>query len=198
MYTLYLAAIAVCTILLAVPYSSEFEWCLHRFAMHTPLRWFMYPYIAHDKTHHGLFSGYNYHLKGSAHKNKIMMAWWNGPVIILIGVSPFIAIATYCYLNGFVYEAFTIALSASFVCTSYYGAYEYLHKCMHDPRGRWFETTKLFHRINGHHILHHRWKKTNFNVVLPMADRWHGTLLLRAPIRFAQVQGPSVPDLQPS
>jgi hypothetical protein len=37
----------------------------------------------------------------------------------------------------------------------------------------------------------------NFNVVLPIADLVLGTLLLRSKTRFAQVTGPSVPDLQP-
>jgi hypothetical protein len=34
-------------------------------------------------------------------------------------------------------------------------------------------------------------------VVLPLADLCCGTLLLRSKIAFAQVRGPSVPDVQP-
>jgi hypothetical protein len=37
----------------------------------------------------------------------------------------------------------------------------------------------------------------NFNVVLPLADLCLGTLLLRSKTHFAQVKGPSVPDVQP-
>jgi hypothetical protein len=37
----------------------------------------------------------------------------------------------------------------------------------------------------------------NFNVVLPLADLFLGTLLLRSPLHFKQARGPSVPDVQP-
>ena len=75
--------------------------------------------------------------------------------------------------------------------------YEYLHWCMHLPKARQFECFGLFRRINGHHILHHRYMHKNFNVILPIADLCLGTLMRRSRVRFAQVQGPSVPNLQP-
>jgi sterol desaturase/sphingolipid hydroxylase (fatty acid hydroxylase superfamily) len=59
------------------------------------------------------------------------------------------------------------------------------------------ERAGIFFRLNGHHILHHRYMHKNFNVVLPLADLLLGTLLLRSKIRFPQVVGPSVPNLQP-
>ena len=43
-------------------------------------------------------------------------------------------------------------------------------------------------RLNGHHLLHHRYMNKNFNVVLPLADLCLGTLLLRSKIAFAQAQ----------
>ena len=52
-------------------------------------------------------------------------------------------------------------------------------------------------RLNGHHLLHHRYMGKNFNVVLPLADLCCCTLLLRSRVAFAQAQGPSVPDVQP-
>ena len=51
--------------------------------------------------------------------------------------------------------------------------------------------------LNGHHLLHHRYMHKNFNVVLPLADFFLGTLLLRSPIAFPQARGPAVPDVQP-
>jgi sterol desaturase/sphingolipid hydroxylase (fatty acid hydroxylase superfamily) len=68
---------------------------------------------------------------------------------------------------------------------------------MHLPKQRRLEKGRLFQRLNGHHVLHHRYMHKNFNVVLPIADLVLGTLLLRSKTRFAQVTGPSVPDLQP-
>src|SRR4029077_11375474 len=82
-------------------------------------------------------------------------------------------------------------------CGTYYGAYEYLHWCMHLPRKRNVERSGIFLRLNGHHLLHHRYMSRNFNVVLPLADLCLGTLLLRSKIHFPQAVGPSVPNVQP-
>jgi len=72
-----------------------------------------------------------------------------------------------------------------------------MHWCMHLPKRRHVERSGIFFRLNGHHLLHHRYMHKNFNVVLPLADLCLGTLLLRSKIAFPQAQGPSVPNVQP-
>ena len=72
-----------------------------------------------------------------------------------------------------------------------------MHWCMHLPKKRQVERSGIFFRLNGHHLLHHRYMRRNFNVVLPLADLSLGTLLLRAPVHFKQARGPAVPDVQP-
>jgi hypothetical protein len=59
------------------------------------------------------------------------------------------------------------------------------------------ERSGIFFRLNGHHLLHHRYMGKNFNVVLPLADLCCFTLRLRSRVAFAQAQGPSVPNVQP-
>jgi len=90
-----------------------------------------------------------------------------------------------------------ILAGAALACAAYYGAYEYMHWCMHLPRKRNIERSGIFFRLNGHHLLHHRYMGKNFNVVLPLADLCFGTLLLRSKIHFKQAEGPSVPNVQP-
>jgi sterol desaturase/sphingolipid hydroxylase (fatty acid hydroxylase superfamily) len=68
---------------------------------------------------------------------------------------------------------------------------------MHLPRKRHVERSGIFFRLNGHHLLHHRYMNKNFNVVLPLADLCFGTLLLRSKVHFQQASGPSVPNVQP-
>jgi sterol desaturase/sphingolipid hydroxylase (fatty acid hydroxylase superfamily) len=68
---------------------------------------------------------------------------------------------------------------------------------MHLPKSRRLERSWVFRRLNGHHLLHHRYMHRNFNVVFPLADLLFGTLLLRSKLRFAQALGPAVPDVQP-
>jgi hypothetical protein len=118
------------------------------------------------------------------------MAWWNGPVLVLLSSTPFAAVSWWLGHWG-------LLIGGSATIAIYYGTYEYLHWCMHLPRRRAVERSGIFFRLNGHHILHHRYMHKNFNVVLPLADLCLGTLILRSKIRFAQVKGPSVPDLQP-
>jgi hypothetical protein len=171
--------------------ASFFEWTLHRFVMHKPVGKFDYAFRAHAIVHHGIFkSDHTYHLINEKDKETIPMAWWNGPAIIAIGLLPVSAIA-------WAVGHWSLVLGAAVVFSLYYGAYEYIHWCMHLPKARRIEYSWPFRRLNGHHLLHHRYMHKNYNVVLPFADLCFGTLLLRSKIAFPQARGPAVPDVQP-
>ncbi len=175
----------------ATVYASFFEWTLHRFVMHRPLWRFRYPFESHALVHHRVFrADETYHLIDAKDAKTIPMAWWNGPVLVAVGISPFVLAAFFVVSWGF-------PCGALLACASYYAAYEYMHWCMHLPKKRQVERSGIFFRLNGHHLLHHRYMKRNFNVVLPLADLFLGTLLLRAPVHFKQARGPAVPDVQP-
>lgn len=175
----------------AVIPASFFEWLLHRYVMHRPFLGFRYPFDAHALVHHRIFrADETYHLRREEDKHTIPMAWWNGPVLVLLCELPFVVIAwaTNCW---------GLAAGSLLAFASYFATYEYLHWCMHLPRRRAVERSGVFFRLNGHHILHHRYMHKNFNVVLPLADWCLGTLLVRSRIAFPQPHGPAVPDLQP-
>lgn len=185
---LYWAAVAAIP---AVVFASFFEWTLHRFVMHRPLGPIQYPFRTHALVHHQIFrADESYHLLNESDKETIPMAWWNGPVLVFLCCIPFVG---WAWLSGH----WAILAGAAVTFVAYYSTYEYLHWCMHLPRKRSLERSGVFFRLNGHHILHHRYMHKNFNVVCPLADLCLGTLLLRSKIRFPQVVGPSVPDLQP-
>jgi hypothetical protein len=171
--------------------ASFFEWALHRYVMHRPVGPFVYPFRTHTLVHHQRFrADHTYHLQKEQDKETIPMAWWNGPVLICLSLLPFIALAWWMARWG-------LAVGALAAFAGYYAAYEYIHWCMHLPRQRRIERSGLFFRLNGHHLLHHRYMHKNFNVVLPLADLCLGTLLPRSRISFPQARGPSVPDVQP-
>ncbi len=69
---------------------------------------------------------------------------------------------------------------------------------MHLPKNRKVEYRWWYKKLNGHHLLHHRYMNKNLNVVLPFADWLFGTLLLNSPIKFGQCK-PSycLPNVQP-
>ncbi|HBV01320.1 MAG TPA: fatty acid hydroxylase [Candidatus Taylorbacteria bacterium] len=181
----------VLTALFAIPYASFFEWTLHRFLMHRPIGRFDYAYKAHALVHHRIFKAdHTYHLMKEEDKRTIPMAWWNGFALVLISGIPF-------DLIGWYLGTWAVPITAALTIYAYYGVYEYLHWCMHLPKRRGVERTGVFFRLNGHHVLHHRYMGKNFNVVLPLADLCLGTLLLRSKVAFAQVKGDTVPNLQP-
>ena len=174
-----------------IVFASFFEWHLHKFVMHRPLGSFRYAFQAHAVVHHKTFKAdHTYHLIDEKDKETIPMAWWNGPVLVAIGVLPFAVLA-------WVIGQWAFVLGGFIAFGSYYCFYEYIHWCMHLPKARRVEKPWWFRKLNGHHLLHHRYMHKNFNVVLPLADLCLGTLMLRAKTHFAQAMGPSVPNIQP-
>jgi len=190
MSIIILVLIVIGAVILNVVYASTFEWLLHRFVMHRPFLKMRYAYEKHALTHHRIFrSDETYHLSRAEDKHTIPMKWWNAPVLIAIAVFPSIILS--------ILFAWWIWIPSFVVFTLYYVAYEYMHWCMHLPRKRAVERTGIFFRLNGHHLLHHRFMGKNFNVVLPLADLMFGTLCRRSPLHFAQPQGPFIPNVQP-
>lgn len=180
-----------CSFAVGLVIASFFEWALHRFVMHRPVGRFTYAYRAHALVHHKVFKAdHSYHLTHEKDKFTIPMAWWNGPVLVLLFTAPFV-------IGSIIFSTWGIAVGASVAIAVYYGFYEYMHWCMHLPKSRRIERSWLFHRLNGHHLLHHRYMKKNYNVVFPLADLCLGTLMLRSKCHFAQPTGPGVPNVQP-
>ena len=183
--------ITLVAFVVAIPFASFFEWILHRHVMHKPVGRFRYAFEAHALVHHRTFKAdHTYHLIHEPDKWTIPMAWWNGPVLVMISTVPFWVVA---FLTG----NWGWGVGAVLSIGLYYAAYESIHWCMHLPKARRLEQAWVFRRLNGHHLLHHRYMRKNFNVVLPLADLLLGTLMVRSKTRFAQATGPSVPDVQP-
>ena len=149
-------------------YASFFEWLLHRYLMHQPL--WSYPFRAHALVHHGIFrSGPSYFLSALENRKKIMFAWWNAPLILGLHAPVLLWI-------GYLFDA-RIFIGGMAALGFYYFLYEYLHFCMHAPKGRWLEQTGWFYWLDAHHHMHHKRHLSNLNVVLPLADYVLGTLV---------------------
>lgn len=187
----------VITALVTVHYTSMAEWTLHRYVMHQPIPGFRYPFRAHALVHHRVFkANMTYHLVDEKVQDKrtIPMAWWNGPVLTFAASLPSLIVWIFLPTWGMRFWMYGTNFT---VIAGYYGVYEYIHWCMHNPKKRIVERSGIFFRLNGHHLLHHRYMGNNFNVVYPFADLVMRTLLLRSKVSFAQARGPSVPNVQP-
>lgn len=174
-------------IFLCILWCSVCEWMLHRFVMHKHPFKFTYAYNAHTKVHHNIYKyDETYHAQEGDDGKKIPMAWWNGIVIALLSSLPLLVFGWKIFVLNYI------------VALCYYGVYETLHWYMHLPKKRKIEYKTWYRKLNGHHILHHRYMNKNFNVVLPFADWIFGTLIKKSPIKFNQVpKSYCVPDLQP-
>ncbi len=149
-------------------YASFFEWTLHKYLMHQP-RW-QYPFRAHALVHHGLFrTGDKYFLSDAKVIRKVRFAWWNAPFILLLHAPLILWIEQAVGLN--------ISAGGFSALVLYYFLYEYLHYCMHIPKGRRLESTAWFRWLDSHHHMHHKRHFNNLNVVLPVADLLFGTLI---------------------
>ena len=178
-------------IAVGIVFASFFEWTLHKYVMHRPVWNFRYAFQAHAVVHHKVFKAdHTYHLIDEKDKETIPMAWWNGPVLVMIGVIPFA-------LLSWLFGQWAFVAGGFIAFASYYCFYEYIHWCMHLPKARRVEKPWWFQKLNGHHLLHHRYMHKNFNVVLPLADLLFGTFIPRSRVAFAQAQGASVPNVQP-
>lgn len=149
-------------------FASFFEWTLHRYIMHSPL--WHYPFHAHALVHHGRFrADHSYHLRREEDKKKVTFAWWNAPGLVLLTL-PFLLSLGF----AFGWPVFWGGLTA---VVSYYALYESLHWCMHVPRDRRVEKTRVFRWLNAHHHVHHYYAFKNLNVVFPLADWLLGSLV---------------------
>jgi hypothetical protein len=136
--------------------------------MHQPL--WSYPFRSHALVHHGIFrSGPSYFLSADKDRKKIRFAWWNAPLILGLHAPAVFWIQHLVQQNIF--------LGGMAALGFYYFLYEYLHFCMHVPKGRRLENTAWFRWLDEHHHMHHKRHFENLNVVLPLADLVLGTLV---------------------
>lgn len=149
-------------------YASLFEYAHHRWVLHRRSRTLPYPYQIHTFVHHRVFRGdATYHAQREEDRDVILSQWWQA-LALLAGNAPIVWGVQFA--SGFpVFWGGMAALAA------YYGIYEYLHWCMHSPAGRWIERTRVFQYLDAHHRYHHRFWRTNFNVVFPFGDMLFGT-----------------------
>ena len=148
-------------------HASFAEWAIHKRLMHRPLFRFQHFFIGHAKVHHGKYQADSTYVVGDRPLSDLTFAWWAMPFPVLLHAPYLIAIAIWVSVPG------AVGILSAF--TLYQVSYEYLHYCMHVPRGRWFERTSAFKWIDAHHLQHHRKHNTNLNIVLPIADFLLGT-----------------------
>jgi hypothetical protein len=150
-------------------YASLFEYAFHRWVLHRRSRVLPNPYQVHVLLHHEVFRGdARYRVQRPEDRDVILFEWWQAPLLLAVHVP--------LALGAQLASGVPVLWAGITALATYYGLYEYLHWCMHNPAGRWIERTRAFHYLDAHHQLHHGLWPVNFNVVLPIGDVLFGTL----------------------
>lgn len=165
-------------LLLGVWFSSVLEWWLHKYPMHHTFFKHLPSFKNHAIKHHSERQAPGkFFVKKEEHHRYVLFKTSFMP-FIWIGLLP---------VYGMLYRwfgAFGIGFGlGTFV---YLIAYEVLHEAMHQPDNFPLKHHWWFRWLIEHHRRHHLWVKTNYNVVLPLADWMFGTLSFR-----------SMPQLEP-
>lgn len=162
---------------LAVPafwlVANVFEWVIHRYPMHRPLR----PRVLYDnhaRIHHRAFAGADQDIHDLRELSLVMMPWYT-LLFVFAAASP---IAVVAGLLGGPGLAGVFLLSA----VAYFLFYELVHTLHHLPQPllqrTWWGRSRLLATMRANHHHHHqlrRMTEVNFNVTFAIADRLLGT-----------------------
>lgn len=162
-------------------FANFFEWTVHRFPMHRPMRPRIM-YRNHALVHHGAFADGDMAIRHPRELWLIMMPWYT-IVMLLVGAAPVAVLAA--LLGG-------LPLAGIFYvgALSYFVFYETVHAMYHLPAetlaraGVGTRPRSLFRRLQAHHTHHHELRRmahANFNVTFPLADVMLGTRERPAP-----------------
>lgn len=161
--------------------SSFFEWAFHRFWLHRP--WLPKGcFTSHTLVHHQLCKfDDTFHVVEEEQHEALSFAWWGGPALIAINLTPWLLLAWGLAAAGLTlpYAAPLVALGITFLL--YYAGYEGMHYLMHKPSLPVVENSGFFQFIKRHHRIHHVRMDRNLNVLLPIADFALGTLVREMP-----------------
>lgn len=170
-------------------FGSLFEWCVHRYVMHTDFFARLFPsarrteeriFHKHAVLHHGTY----YHAFDRE----------DDPIGREISIV-FTLDDTVRVLAGFLPVAFVIALASPVIAIIFIltpivhnQLWNLMHREMHQPKHPRWTRSFVYRFLARHHFLHHAQEGTNYNVVLPLADHLLGTLAVATADDRAEMQ----------
>jgi hypothetical protein len=150
------------------------EYLMHRLLMHRPL-WPRAFYRGHTLGHHRAFHHDSMEISGWRELELVMMPWFSLALFFAV-TAPVAAIVAWALGRGAA-GLFLLTGVATFVL------YEGMHALYHFPlpvlRRLGVLRSRVFRFLYDHHRHHHRLPRmrwTNFNISIPLSDRWFGSL----------------------
>jgi hypothetical protein len=150
--------------------ANVFEWWIHRYVMHRPVKGFMGIYKRHTLAHHQFFTDREPSFDGSRD----------------FRITFFPPCALAAFMAGSIVPAWILGLLGApnagwlllITNTALYLNYELFHYCCHVKDDRLVRHIPFVNSIRRHHIAHHNtaiMMEKNFNLTYPIADAIFGT-----------------------
>ncbi len=151
-----------------------FEWWIHRFVMHRPVKGFMGIYKRHTLAHHQFFTDQEPTIDGTQDFRITFFPPYALVTFIAISVPPALVLGWLWSANaGWLLLLTTVGM---------YMNYEFFHWCCHVKDDRIVRHLPFVNTIRRHHIAHHNqaiMMEKNMNLTYPIADWLFGTTDLK-------------------
>ena len=150
-------------------FANLFEWWIHRFVMHRPIKgfsnFFMAIYTRHTLAHHQFFTDHEPTVDSTRDFRIVFFPPYALVTFILIAVPP----TAMLIFSGLPNMGWILMATSVFI----YLNYEFFHYCCHVKDDRLIKRIPFINTIRRHHIAHHDvhlMMETNFNLTYPFAD----------------------------
>jgi hypothetical protein len=150
------------------------EYLIHRLLMHRPL-WPRTLYRNHTLGHHRAFHHDSMEIGSWRELDLVMMPWFS-LLAFSVGLAPLVGLVAWTLSRG---AAGLLLLTAVISFVSYEGMHALYHLPLATLRRLRLADNVVFRFLYDHHRHHHRLTRmrwTNFNISMPLSDRWFGTL----------------------
>jgi Fatty acid hydroxylase superfamily len=158
----------------AICISNAFEWWIHKYVMHRPVKGLMGIYNRHTLAHHQFFTNVEPTIDNTRDFRIVFFPPYALVAFMLLSLPPAAVLAAIGLPNaGWLLLITNVAL---------YLNYELFHYCCHIKSDGLVRNIPLVNSIRRHHIAHHDpalMMERNFNLTYPIADWFFGTSDLR-------------------
>jgi len=154
--------------------SNAFEWWIHRYVMHRPVKGFMGIYKRHTLAHHQFFT----HIEPTVDNTRDFRIVFFPPYALVAFMALSLPPAGLLMLLGLPNAGWLLLITN----VALYLNYELFHYCCHVKDDHIVRHIPLVNSIRRHHIAHHNTSlmmERNFNLTYPIADWFFGTSDLR-------------------
>lgn len=150
--------------------SNVFEWWIHKYVMHRPVKGLMGIYARHTLAHHQFFTDIEPHFDTTRDFRIVFFPPYAMVAFIVLSAPP----AALLMMLGLPDAGWLLIITN----VALYLNYETFHYCCHVRDDRIVRHIPLVNSIRRHHIAHHDqtiMMERNFNLTYPIADWFFGT-----------------------